>query len=429
MTDGENAGASMSKGEAHSNAASSPLVVAYLVNVYPAPSHSFIRREILGLEKLGCRVMRFSVRHGVVTEGSEVDQAEMEQTRVLLGGGVFALLASCLWSMLTRPLRFVGALCTAVRVGWRSDRGLLRHFVYLAEAAVLMRSIRGKAELVHAHFGTNSTMVAMLCRELGGPPFSFTAHGPEEFERPEGIGLREKVAKALFVVGISDFGRSQLWRFLPVEQWSKAKVVRCGVDHVFLGEAPAEMVTSPELVWVGRFAPQKGIPLLLEACRLLHVRGVAFRLTLVGGGPLEGWLQSEIASAGLEKQMILVGWKTAAEIGDQIDRSRGMVVASFAEGLPVVIMEAMARARPVVTTRIAGIPELVEAGRNGWVVSAGRADDLADAMSEMLQASPQVLEQFGAAARRSVERNHDAQKEASRLLEIMRAELGRAGVT
>lgn len=399
------------------------LTVAYLVNRYPAPSHSFIRREIQALEAHGCRVLRFSVRPGEVAADSAEDRAELTRTTALLAGNPLLLLLLACWTLLGRPFAALRAVALALRLGLHSDRGVLVHGAYLLEAALLFRAVAGRAALVHAHFGTNSTTVAMLCRELGGPPFSSTIHGPEEFERSAGIHLREKVARALFVAAISDFCRSQICRFAALEHWPKVQVVRCGVDGAFLADPPAPLPPTPQLLWVGRFAPEKGIPVLLEAILRLHREGVPFRITLVGGGPLADWVRQEVTGAGLGDQVVLAGWRNSAEVRALLDASRGLVLASFAEGLPVVLMEAMARGRPVVATRIAAIPELVEPGRSGWLVPPGRADLLAAAMRELALAQPSELARLGAAGRERVAAAHDATREAATLLAVMRQRL------
>jgi colanic acid/amylovoran biosynthesis glycosyltransferase len=396
----------------------SPLVVAYVVNRYPAPSHSFIRREILALEQLGVVVQRFSVRPGQVTPGNDADADEQRRTQVLLAGGALPLLWSLLAVAVRRPLRLLRALAMTFRLGRRSDRGLLRQQIYLLEACRLLRALDARARFVHAHFGTNSTDVALLCTALGGPPFTFTAHGPEEFERPAGINLRDKITQATAVVAISDFGRSQLCRYTPIDQWRKLQVVRCGVDERFLLPPPLPAPAAPSLLWIGRMAEEKGIPVLLAACRLLQTRGCEWHLTLVGGGPLEAWVRRQVTENGLEQRIEFAGWRNAEQIRDHLDRTRGLVVPSFAEGLPVVLMEALARGRPAIATRIAGIPELVEPGTNGWLVTAGSADQLADAMQELLTMPTPQVERLGAAGRTRVARSHDVRREAAVLLEL-----------
>jgi colanic acid/amylovoran biosynthesis glycosyltransferase len=410
----------MSSSQEHSDSVAQPLRIAYLVNWYPAPSHAFIRREILALEELGYTIRRFSIRHGEVAAAGGADATELLRTQVLLAAGIPRILTATILVFLCNPYRALKSLLLAGRMGMRSDRGLLRHLAYLAEAAILWRATRRDIDLVHAHFGTNSTMVAMLCTALGGPPFSFTAHGPDEFERFEGIALREKVARAHFVAAISNYGRSQLWRVAPIQDWGKVAIVRCGVDATFLAPERHPIPEAPDILWVGRLGAEKGIPVLLDACAILHNAGVAFRLKLVGGGDLEVWTRAQIIALDLSSTIEMLGWQTAEQIRDHIDQSRGLVLASFAEGLPVVLMEAMARERPVVATRIAGIPELVEQGVSGWLVTVGRPDELADAMADLLHSTPERLARMGRAGRLRVETHHDAQREAQIMSALMR---------
>src|SRR5438874_5166222 len=219
--------------------------VAYLVNQYPHVSHSFIRREIAALETLGVTVERFSVRPSPADLVDPADQAERQRTHILLAAGLFGLLGALFWTALTRPLRWLKALRRAVRLGRRSERGVMRHLVYLAEACVLLRRLRrcGAAHL-HAHFGTNSAAVALLTRLLGGPPYSFTVHGPEEFDRPDSLSLTEKIENAAFVVAVSSFGRSQLFRWCAAAHWPRVHVVRCGVDAAFLSGGPQPVAAT-----------------------------------------------------------------------------------------------------------------------------------------------------------------------------------------
>ncbi len=396
--------------------------VAYLVNRYPQTSVSFIRREIHAVEAHGVEVLRFSLRGLAEPLVTDADRLELARTRVVLDAGALAHALAAATTVTSRPAAFARALVTAVRLGWRSHRGVLRHLAYLAEACVLSRWLRRDGvEHVHAHFGTNSAMVALLCHQLGGPPYSFTVHGPEEFDRPEALGLAEKVRHAAFTVAVSSFGRAQLFRWAPSESWRRVHVVRCGLGQELLGgprSAPAE---APRLVCVGRLSEQKGHLLLLEAAARLDAMGVAFELVLAGDGPLRGALEERIRLAGLEGRVRLTGWLSGAQVREAIASSRAMVVPSFAEGLPVVIMEAFALGRPVIATSIAGVPELVEVGVNGWLVPAGSVDALATAMRSALEAPREQLERMGAAGAARVAQDHDARREASRLVALFRS--------
>ncbi|MEQ9483724.1 glycosyltransferase [Coleofasciculus sp. F4-SAH-05] len=395
------------------------MTVAYLVNQYPKVSHSFIRREILGVEVCGIPVARFAIRSCESELVDEGDKLELEKTRIVLDIGIVGLLLGLLRVVITRPIRFLSTLRLAIQVGWGSERGILRHLAYLAEACVLLRWF-SEADIahVHAHFGTNSTTVPMLCHVLGGPPYSFTVHGPEEFDKVGAISLAEKIKRAAFVVAVSSFGKSQLYRWCPSEQWSKIHIVHCGVDETFLRQSPIPVPESPHLVCIGRLSEQKGHLLLIEAAGLLAAEGLPFKIVLVGDGELRPEIENRITQLGLEDKVEITGWLSNDQVQKQILASRVVVLPSFAEGLPVVIMEALALARPVISTYVAGIPELVEPGVCGWLVPAGSVTALTDAMRTALQLPVDKLEQMGKAGAERVAKQHDAAREAAKLAEL-----------
>lgn len=392
------------------------MTIAYLVNQYPKVSHSFIRREIVGVEAMGIRVARFSIRSLESELVDEVDKLEQELTQVVLGIGKVGLLLALIRVAITRPVRFLSAFWLMLQVGRHSERGILRHFAYLAEACVLLRwfSDAGIAH-VHAHFGTNSTTVAMLCHVLGGPPYSFTVHGPEEFDKVQTISLTEKINRAAFVVAVSSFGKSQLYRWCEREHWAKIHVVHCGVDKLFLKQPHVPIPDQPRLVSVGRLCEQKGQLLLIEAASRLAAEGLPFKLVLVGDGPLRPQIETLIAQNGLLEHIEITGWASNSEVQQQILASRAMVLPSFAEGLPVVIMEALALERPVISTYVAGIPELVEPGTCGWLVPPGSVEALTAAMRTALLLPVEKLEQMGRVGAERVALEHDAEQEASKL--------------
>jgi colanic acid/amylovoran biosynthesis glycosyltransferase len=399
--------------------------IAYLVNQYPATSHTFIRREILALEAKGVEVQRFSIRPSRDTLATEVDRRELARTRFVLSVGPLGLLGALAATAVTRPLRLARALRLALRLGWRSDRGLPLHLVYLAEACVLSRWLRASgATHLHAHFGTNPAAVAALCRALGGPPYSFTVHGPEEFDKPEALKLGEKIRDAAFVVAISSFGRSQLYRWSRHQDWARLEVVRCGVDEALLHAEPTPVPAAPRLVCVARLSEQKGHLLLVEAAARLAADGTPFEVVLVGDGPLRAQVEELIRRHHLEDRVRLAGWMSSEQVRAAIEGSRALLLPSFAEGLPVVVMEALALGRPVITTAIAGIPELVESGVTGWLVPAGSVEALVAAMRAALAASSERLAEMGRAGATRVATNHDASREAEKLCRLFQASAG-----
>lgn len=394
------------------------MTLAYLVNQYPHVSHTFIRREIAALERRGITVARFSIRPAPRDLIDPADIAECTRTEVLLGRPV-ALLWSAVVMLITRPVHWISAFGTAWRLGVRSQRGRFRHLAYLAEACHLVRRLRiGGATHLHAHFGTNSAAVALLCRKLGGPPFSFTVHGPEEFDAPAALSLGEKIVGATFVAAISDFGRSQLYRWCNAADWSKIHVVHCGLDADFLNADVPSVPDNRQLVCVGRLCEQKGQLLLLKAVAQLRDAGIDCQLVLAGDGPMRGELERLIHKLNLSNHVRITGWVRGDEVRDLLRNSRALVLPSFAEGLPVVIMEALALARPVVATYIAGIPELVRAGESGWLVPAGSVERLMAALRELLIAPLDQLNRMGVAGWQAVRVRHDADAEAAKLVAL-----------
>ena len=380
------------------------MAVAYLVNQYPKVSHTFIRREIAALERGGVRVDRLALRGWAETVVDPQDGSEQAATRYLLeaflgGASTMALALALTW-----------------RTGRRADRPLPIHLVYLAEACLAARWIEAAGSThIHAHFGTNPAQVAMLAAVLADLPWSFTVHGPEEFDRPQFIALPEKIRRSTFVVAISSFGRSQLYRLVDVDQWPKVQVVHCGLEAESFSPVETSGIRSRRLVCIGRLCEQKGQLILVEAAGRLASRGVEVELVLAGDGELRGPIEARVAELGLTDSVRITGWIGGEEVQSEIAAARAMVLPSFAEGLPVAIMEAMAAARPVVSTYVAGIPELVVPGENGWLVPAGDVDSLCDAMMDCLGATPARIQAMGRAARAKALERHSVDTEAGKL--------------
>lgn len=395
--------------------------IAYLINQYPKVSHSFIRREILALERQGFQITRISVRGWDDDLVDDADLMEREKTRYVLQSGWLALAGAALIASLLRPANFVRALALAVRMGWRADRPLPYHLVYLAEACLILQWLKkSNVQHLHAHFGTNSAEVAMLVHVLGGPPWSFTVHGPEEFDKPEFIGLPEKIRRANFVVAISSYGRSQLFRLVDRSEWQKIHVVRCGLDPDFYA-GPATYSDSNNLVCVGRLCEQKGQILLIEAVRRLAEGGIDFTLTLAGDGELRGELETLIQHYKLGSRVLITGWISNDKVRQHLLAARALVLPSFAEGLPVVIMEAMALRRPIISTYVAGIPELVRDGEHGWLVPSGDIEALVQAIEQCLDTPLDKLQEISDAAFERFVQYHDLQVETAKLATLIKS--------
>jgi len=367
-------------------------------------------------------VQRIALRGWDAEVQDAEDTTERGKTRYVLQGGLKGLLAPTWQVLRTQPRRFFQALWLAMRLGLRADRAWPYHLVYLAEACQVLQWLQaGEATHVHAHFGTNSTEVVMLANALGGPAYSFTVHGPEEFDKPQFLHMGEKVRRAAFVAAVSSYGRSQLYRWVAHEHWGKVKVVHCGLERGFHEVAPVAVPSAPRLVCIGRLCEQKGQLLLLEAARCLAAQSIAFELVLAGDGEMREQIEALIARHGLQQQVRITGWISSAQVREEILAARALVLPSFAEGLPVVIMEAMALRRPVLTTYVAGIPELVRPGENGWLFPAGAVDELATAMADCLAQPAEVLQRMGEVAYQRVVQRHDIDTEAARLADYFKA--------
>lgn len=397
------------------------LKIAYLINTYPRGSQTFIRREIQALERMGWQIHRFALRSDRAALVDPADLAEDSRTEHILKRGLGKLLPSALGWLARHPKGSLRALSLVWSCGRRGagntpgTGGLLRHLVYLVEAAHFARRC---AELrlphAHVHFGTNSATVAMLAAEIGGPGYSFTAHGPEEFDAPRAHSLGEKVDRARFAVAVSSFSRSQLCRWAASQNWPRIYVVPCGIES-WRFATPAPLPSKgPHLVAIGRLAEQKGFGLLIPAMAQAVAQNPGLRLTLVGDGELRPEIEAEIQRLGLQDHIHLTGWLDEDRLHDALNAATALVLPSFAEGLPMVIMEAMAAGRPVIATYIAGIPELVTPDC-GWLVPAGDAGALAAAMAELAQIPPERLTAMGQAARARALARHDIDRAAESL--------------
>jgi len=398
----------------------------YFISQYPKVSHSFVRREIQALEALGFSVARIALRGWDAELVDAADLAERERTAYLLQGGPLPLITATALACIVSPVRFLRTLGCALRMSRQSDRSALVHLVYLAEACMVWSLIKRSPERhIHAHFGTNPTEVIALLHVLRGISFSFTIHGPEEFDKPYGIHLSEKIRLAKFVVAVSSFGRSQVYRWSSHLDWPKIKVVHCGLDRAFYDVSSGPFPLAPRLVCVGRLCEQKGQLLLLEAAAQLKIAGIPFELVLAGDGEMRAELERLVIRYALTDQVRITGWLSSDQVRAEILQSRALVLPSFAEGLPVVLMEAMALRRPVISTYIAGIPELVTAGVHGWLIPAGNVEALADAMRACLATPTEQLVEMGQRARTMALSRHDAMVEAEKLASLFRQESSR----
>jgi glycosyltransferase involved in cell wall biosynthesis len=370
---------------------------------------------------MGIAIARCSIRTARETLVDPGDISELGKTKTILKEGSFRLGGAMLRAAFFNPRLWLRALIVALRMGSQSERGILRHVIYLAEACVLKEWLQQwNVVHLHAHFGTNSTAIALICHVLGGPGYSFTVHGAADFDRLPFINIGLKIDYARFVVTISSYGRSQLYRYCQPSQWEKIKLIHCGVDETFLNQTLTAIPKERRVVCIGRLNPEKGQLLLIEAAYLLKKDlGESFEIIFVGDGPSRSLIEEKIQNYQLQNIVTLTGWGSGEQVREHIQNSRALVVPSFMEGLPVVIMEAFALGRPVLSTQVAGIPELVQAGHNGWLIPPGCIDSMSRTLAKILLAPPDELMQMGQMGYKIVHEHYSTTKEAKKLAKLI----------
>ncbi len=399
-----------------------PLQIAYLASMYPRAVDTSVRNEVLKLRALGHRVDTFSIRKADASQLlSDFHRSESRSTTYILDEQASRLPIAALVALVRSPARFFRALGLALRTSPAGIRALIWQLAYFVEATFLAGALRKRGiGHLHVHIGESSASVAMLASVLSGVPYSMTIHGPYIFRAPEHWALGEKIRQSKFTVCITEFTRSQCMIYVPHTEWSKLHIVHCGPDPAFLEGEPPPMGEARKLVWVGRICEEKAVPIVLDAARRLAEEDVAFELVMVGDGPLRTEAEALIRREGLEGRVRLAGLLSTEDLVKEVVDAQILLIPSFAEGLPAVIFEAMAMRRPVISTYIAGIPELVEPGRNGWLVPAGSVTHLVDAMREALTTPRERLEEMGEHGRRAILERHDPAIEAAKLADLIR---------
>lgn len=402
--------------------------VAYVTGQYPSVSHTFIQREVEGLRALGIEVMTCTVRRPPMKSVVGPRQAE-EAARTF---GVLevaknpARLAGAHLAMLRRaPGRWFSALRLAWTIRPPGARALLWQLFYFLEAGVLSDHLlsRGVTHM-HNHFGDASGSLTLIASEMSGIPFSIMLHGPTIFFEMHWWRLDVKVARAAFIACISHFCRSQAMLFSDEAHWHKLKIVHCGVVPANYGTAKRGDFTG-HVAFVGRLDAVKGVPLLLEAFATVRARHPKARLTIAGDGPARARFEARTQALGLTEVVRFAGYLDEPAVARLLESADMLVLPSFAEGLPVVLMEAFASRIPVIATQVAGVPELVVDGVSGFIVPPGDVETLADRLDRLLS-NPALCARMGQAGRAKVEVEHDIAHEVAWLAQLV-ADAGQDG--
>jgi glycosyltransferase involved in cell wall biosynthesis len=399
--------------------------IAYLSGEYPRATDTFIQREVAGLRALGVEVLTCSVRrtgsaHHVGPEQraeyAATYQVQQQAKRPLaLIGAHLALLAR-------NPKAWLGTIGLAARTCPPGIKALLWQIFYVLEAGVLARYMQTRGVIhLHNHFANSSCSVAMLASRMSGIPFSFTLHGPAIFFEPHHWRIDAKIAEARFVACISHFCRAQAMLFADQADWSKLKIVHCGVEpERYLRNDAAPR--GKRLLFIGRLDAIKGVPLLLNALAALRASHPEATLTIVGDGPHRRQLEDRTRALELEHAVTFTGYQGQDAVADLLSEADMLVLPSFAEGVPVVLMEGMAAGLPVIASQVAGVPELVEDGVAGYVIPAGDPATLADRIDRLLS-DPALCARMGVAGRARVVESYDARTESAWLAHLFAGSL------
>jgi glycosyltransferase involved in cell wall biosynthesis len=402
------------KGEQYVNAregesAASGHRLGYLLSRYPAISHTFFLQEIRGLRELGFDIATASI--------NAPDRAAQQLTPAEADAAATTLYLKPMprGRALLRLLRLAGAspacVLRAIRTALRLEPSSLGQRIfslfYVAEALLLCDWIRHRRIThLHVHFGGAVATVGLIAAAASRIPYSLTIHGPDEFFDERGTHLRQKLENAAFVIAISDYCRSQLMRIASPAHWKRFETVRLGIRPELLPQrVPPDPAMPLQLVMVGRLVPTKGPLLLLQAVERLRSQDVAIALTVIGDGPERGELEAFLRHHQLSGIVTLTGALNHDETLAHVARADLFVLASFAEGIPVALMEAMALGVPCISTYIAGIPELIDHERDGILVPAGSVDELTNAILRLARDAG-LRRRFAEAARAHVLREY-----------------------
>ena len=401
--------------------------LAYLVSRYPAVSHTFILREVLGLRARGFEIDVASINPGGAAPAgwTAEEQAETGRTYCVKSTPKGAILAAHLRWLATSPGRYLAALVHAVRLGGADLKLAAYGLFYFVEAVLIAEWMRRRGQRhLHVHFATPAATVGLILSRISGATLSITVHGPDEFYDVTAYRLREKIEAASFLCAIGSFARSQLMKLSDPRHWDKFEVAPLGVDPALFRPRPFHSSPEPfEILSVGRLTPAKGQHILLRAAALLRDENRVFRLRLVGDGPDRASLEEAVRRFGIGDRVTFEGAVNQDRIREFYDRADVFALASFAEGIPVVLMEAMAMTVPCVSTRITGIPELIRDGIDGLLVAPSDDRELAAAIARLMD-DPEERQRLGCAGRTRVMDRYDLARNLDRLVDVFDRRLG-----
>lgn len=389
--------------------------IIYITGSYPRATDTFIQREVSGLRGLGWKVLPYAVRlPGNEHINIQAVSEERQRTTYLLPFQFWSLLGLNIALVFRKPVRYLQTLKLAFITRRSGLKGLAFQLAYFLEATLLASDILKKnVTHVHNHLGDASATVAMLAGKLANVGFSMTIHGPHIFFDPGNWALREKVALSKFIVCISDFCKSQVMLFSDSSDWQKLCVVHCGVNVDEYSWRPPRQ-TGNTILYVGRLAAEKGIMVLFDSFIDLLKQMPHAKLRLAGDGEDRNKLQTRVLELGLSDHVTFLGYCSQELVRKELESSDLFVLPSFAEGVPVSLMEAMAIGTPVVSTFVGGVAELVVPDDTGILVAAGNSEQLTQGMLKALT-DTSLRKRLSSAARNKVEEDFELRTQLTQL--------------
>jgi colanic acid/amylovoran biosynthesis glycosyltransferase len=399
--------------------------IAYLVSKYPDFSHTFILREVLALRARGLDIDVASINNSPAADKmTQQERDEAARTFYVKQAGASAALAAAAWMLMRRPLGLFRGLRATLVLGRVDLPRTLLHLFYFLEALILARWLdRRSLTHLHVHFATPASTVALILTHIAPVTLSITVHGPDEFYDVNHYSLAEKIAASSFLVCISFFAQSQLMKLTPEAHWGKFDLARLGVDSAHFPARPFRASPDPlRILCVGRLVATKGQRIVLEAVERLLRDGRRLQLTFVGDGPTRHDLEAFVRERNLAAAVHFAGIVNQDSIQSFYRDADLFVLASFAEGIPIVLMEAMAMEIPCIATCINGIPELIRNEVDGLLVPPSDVAGLAAVIARLAD-QPALRESLGQAGRLRVQQHYDLDRSADRLREVFRTRL------
>jgi glycosyltransferase involved in cell wall biosynthesis len=392
--------------------------LAYLISTYPTLSMTFVLREVIALREIGFRIATASINRPDRPESelTAVEAEEANRTFCVKRYGAAGAIKAHLKTFLGNFGGYWRGLRIAFSLAGLDLRRLFLYLMYWTEALMVGQWMREKGlRHLHVHLASQAASVGLFVRHVFGFDYSMTVHGPDEFYDAERQLLAQKIEAADFICCISLFARSQMMKLSPYIHWHKFIVSPLGVDAERFAPRPFRAAPDPfEILCVGRLTPAKGQHLLIDAVERLVQEGRRVRLRLVGSGPDEAALQEHASRAKFPECVVIEGAVNQDRIRTVYAAADVFCLPSFAEGVPVVLMEAMAMEIPCVTTHIAGVPELIRDGVDGLLVAPSDLDALAGALARLMDDAG-LRELMGKSGRARIVELYDLRRNVERL--------------